>query len=158
MSSVPSQPRGRGFTLPELAAVLVLVVVVSTVAIRAWFGRSEVTLQNAAELLVQDLRDAQVRASLTRTPHEVHFHADDGGYHVVAAGSTDAPACVRRYPADAVFEDVRIATVRVEHGPRLGFDALGRPSSDAAITLVQAGHARTVLVDARHAIVELEGR
>lgn len=145
------------FTIVELAIVLGVLGLVTTLSIRAFFSRSEVTLQNAAELLASDLRDAQVLAAIRRAPHEVVFHPDGGGYHVRAVGSTGEPHNVRRYPRDAVFEDVELARIHVEGGGRLSFDALGRPSSDAVITVAQRGEARSVFVHARRARVDVEG-
>lgn len=156
--------RAGGFTLLELAGVLVLVAVVTTVAIGAWFSRSDVTLRNAADLVASDLRHLQTRASVLKVPVEVVFHEDHGGYHGVeldpsgSARPEAKPLETRRYPVDAVFEDVRIGAVRLRHGERLVFDALGRPSSDASITLVHHGVAQSVLVDAHRARVAVEGQ
>jgi Tfp pilus assembly protein FimT len=159
MASFRSGTVGRvgGFTIVELVGVLALVTLVSTVAIRAWFGRSDVTLQNAAELLASDLREMQTRATIRRSPVEVVFHADGGGYHAHDLGQADEQHGTRRYPTDAVFEDVHVGSVSVERGGTLVFDAIGRPASDASITLVSGGFARTVLVDAGTVRVTVEG-
>lgn len=149
--------RAGGFTIVELAAVLVLVALVSTVAIRSWFARSDVTLENAAELLASDLRHMQTRATVRQVPVAVVFHADQGGYHGQDLGRSDGVEETRRYPHDAVFEDVRIDAVRFRQGDKLVFDSLGRPNVDVSITLVHHGVARTVLVDARRARVAVEG-
>lgn len=147
-----------GFTIVELVGVLALVTLVSTVAIRAWFARSEVTLQNAAELLASDLRSMQTRATIRRSPVEVVFHSGGVGYHSHDLGQSDDQRDLRLYPNDAVFEDVRIGAIRVERGGTLVFDAIGRPSSDATFTLVSNGHARTVLVDASLVRITVEGQ
>jgi len=159
MAALRTSPprRAGGFTIVELVAVLGLVTLISTVAIRSWFGRSEVTLQNAAELLASDLRGMQTRATIRRTPVEVVFHKDGGGYHAHDLGHSEDQRDVRRYPIDAVFEDVHIGSVRVEQGGALVFDAIGRPASSATITLVSGGFARTVLVDASTVRVTVEG-
>lgn len=149
--------RGAGFTILELALTLVAVTLVATFAIHAWFGRTEVTLRNAADLLADDLRRMQTQAALERTRVEVHFHADGGGYHAQVAKGAGRIEGTRRYPMDAVFEDVRVASVRVEHGGNLVFDPQGRASSDATITLVQRGVACTVVVDAGAMHVAVEG-
>ncbi|MCY2959225.1 MAG: GspH/FimT family pseudopilin [Planctomycetota bacterium] len=145
-----------GFTIVEFVGVLVLMTAVSTIAIRAWFGRSEVTLQNAAELLANDLRQMQTHATLRRSPLEVVFDADGCGYHARDLGRAGGVDSVRRYTIDAVFEDVRIRSVQVQRGEKLVFDAIGRPASDASITLVHRGVARTVLVDAQALFIAVE--
>lgn len=149
--------RGGGFTILELALTLAAVTVVATVAIHAWFGRAEVTLHNAAELLAGDLRRMQTQAALQRAQIEVHFHADGGGYHAQVTKGAGTIEGTRRYPMDAVFEDVRVASVRVARGGMLIFDSHGRASSDATITLVQHGVARSVVVDASAMHVAVEG-
>jgi len=156
-SSALRSSRSGGFTILELAAVLVLVTLVSTLAIRAWFGRSDVTLQNAAELLASDLREVQAIATLRHAPHEMVFHEDGSGYFAHELGQPQESAHERHYSYDAVFEDVRVTQVRVAKGGRLVFDALGRPASDALITVSHRGVARTVLIDAALARVRVEG-
>jgi Tfp pilus assembly protein FimT len=148
--------RGHGFTILELALTLVAVTIVAALAIHAWFGRTDVTLRNAADLLAEDLRRMQMHAALERTPVEVHFHADGGGYHaqLLPSGRIEG---TRRYPMDAVFEDVRVASVRVAQGGNLVFGGQGRASSDATITLVQRGVACSVVVDASAMHVAVEG-
>jgi Tfp pilus assembly protein FimT len=147
---------GEGFTILELALTLVAVTIVAALAIHAWFGRTDVTLRNAADLLAEDLRRMQTHAALQRTPVEVHFHADGGGYHGqhVKSGTIEG---TRRYPMDAVFEDVRVSSVRVANGGNLSFDPQGRASSDATITLIQRGVACSVVVDASAMHVAVEG-
>ncbi len=157
MLSSRSDRREAGFTIVELAAALVLIMLVTTFAITAWFGRSDVTLQNAAELLIEDLRHVQTRAILEHTPVEVLFDVDGGGYRARELVGPELPDGARRYTRDAVFEDVRIGAVRVQGGGPLAFDALGHPASDASITLTQADGTRTVLVHARSSVIEIEG-
>lgn len=157
-SSTARSSRADGFTILELVAVLVMVTLVSTLAIRAWFGRSDVTLQNAAELLASDLREVQAISTLRHAPHEMVFNADGSGYFAREMGQVEEAAHERHYPRDAVFEDVQVTLVRVAKGEHLVFDALGRPASDAAITVSHRGVARTVLVDAARGRVSVEGR
>jgi type II secretory pathway pseudopilin PulG len=148
--------RAGGFTIVELAAVLLLVTLVSTLAIRSWFARSEITLENAAEILVEDLRHMQAHANLQHTPLEFAFDEDGSGYRARDLHGNTCAEGARRYSADAVFEDVRVAGVRVEAGERLMFDALGHPACDASITLTQRGATRTVLVSARTNTIAVE--
>lgn len=152
-----SRSRVTGFTIVELAAVLVVLMIVSTLAIRAWFGRSEVTLRNAAEVLVDDLRYLQTRATLLRAPVEVVFDTDGGGYHARELGGDVLVESARRYPQDAVFEDVHILGVNVPQGGSLVFDAFGHPGVDATILLSQRGVTRAVLVHSASGTIGLEG-
>src|SRR5450432_3946372 len=102
----------RGFTILELLLTLIAVTLATTLSIRAFFSRPEISLENAARLLVEDLRLAQARASSLHVAVEVVFHADGGGYQVEELSSPDAAAedSVRRYSRDAIFEDVKVGT------------------------------------------------
>jgi prepilin-type N-terminal cleavage/methylation domain-containing protein len=141
----------RGFTILELCIALVLVTLVATASIWAWFSRAEITLVKAADLLVEDLRLAQTHAIYLHAPVEVVFHPDATGYHVVLPEhdeflpSAERP---RSYPADAVFEGVRIQVQRLPDENRLVFDPRGRIERDASITLSFRGEARTILARA----------
>ncbi len=158
MVSFREGARGRaGFTVFELLIVLGLVMITSSLAIHAWFSRSEVTLENAARLLASDLHAAQARAIVRHEPVEFVFHSDGGGYHVTDLAPEQDPAARRRYPVDAVFEDVRIRAVRLQNGRTLGFDRSGRPSSGGTITLEQNGVTHTLVIDALDGMVYVEG-
>ena|SRR5438477_547180 len=149
----------RGFTILELLLTLIAVTLATTLAIHAFFSRAEITLENAARLLVGDLRLAQARASCMHAPVEVLFHSDGGGYQVQDLASANAPGedAVRRYNRDAIFEDVRVGHTILGPGRTLVFDADGRPASDGSITLTFRGDSRTVLVRAQDAAVFLAG-
>jgi hypothetical protein len=140
----------RAFTILELSVALLLVALVGTSAIWAFFSRSEVTLDNATRLLVQDLRLAQNLAEVQRTPVEVSFFPDGSGYGIVAhaTGAVPHQAERRHYSSDAVFEGVQI--VAVDFGLRRGvlFDAHGAAVQAGRVTLSYRGEARTVLVEA----------
>jgi prepilin-type N-terminal cleavage/methylation domain-containing protein len=138
----------RGFTILELCIALVLVTLVATASIWAWFSRAEITLVKAADLLVEDLRLAQTHAICLHAPVEVVFRPDATGYHVVLPENDQFlpnAELPRIYPADAVFEGVRIETRRLPHENRLVFDARGHVARDAWITLSFRGEARTIV-------------
>lgn len=150
--------RAGGFSLLELLLVLGLVTIVATVSIWAFFARGEVTLENAAKLLADDLQLAQSRAVFLKTPVEVRFDDDGLGYRITdTSGRTSGIAALdltgRRYDVDAVFEGVRVQEIR---GPRassrertLVFDARGSAEHTAWITLAYRGETRTVELDAK---------
>ena len=144
----------RGFTILELCLSLVVVSITAALAIWLYFSRAEVTLVNAANLLVDDLILAQSRAAYLHTPVEVVFHPDGGGYHMSAVLGDDLPneTKPRRYEADAIFEGVRIGQCNLGPDHRLRFDARGRPVANASITVVYRGESRTVLVRTNDAV------
>src|SRR5690606_25726658 len=80
VSSLGQQHPRRGFTVLELAVALALITLVAVLAIPAFYGRPEVTLDRAALLLARDLRIAQNEA--VRWSGDVHFDflAEGQGY------------------------------------------------------------------------------
>ena len=150
----------RGFTILELLLTLIAVRFPHRLPhICCPTCRFTKAFENAARLLVGDLRLAQARASCMHAPVEVLYHSDGGGYQVQDLASVNAPGedAVRRYNRDAIFEDVRVVHTILGPGRTLVFDADGRPASDGSITLTFRGDSRTVLVRAQDAAVFLAG-
>jgi hypothetical protein len=121
----------------------------ATAAIPAYFSRSEVTLDNAARLLVDDLRQAQIRAVYRNMPVDVRFDASGDGYTVVDRQRglllSGAPtSVVRRYSRDAVFEGVVISSVRPGRSRSIAFEGDGSTLAGGSVTLSYHGDARTI--------------
>ena len=143
----------RAFTLLELIVALAMIAVVATLAVPAWFERGEVTLENAARLLADDLRDAQNRAAALGKPTTVSFSVDGTGYQASEAGGevithprTGRPF-VRSYPSDGVFEGVEVFEVELGPARGLTYTADGRAGSGGRIVLTFGAETRTLLVD-----------
>jgi prepilin-type N-terminal cleavage/methylation domain-containing protein len=149
----------RAFTILELIVTLLVLTVVATISIWTYFSRAEVTLVNAAHLLVDDLRLAQARAACLHERVEVVFHDDAAGYHVIVPDGEGLPNAKhpRNYPVDAVFEGVRIQTRRLPDSKRLVFDGRGRLSGESTITLSYRGETRTVLAHADGTVTLADG-
>lgn len=143
--------RKGGFSLLELLLVLVGITVLAAVSIWAFFARGEVTLENAAHLLVEDLHMAQSRSLFLRTAVEVRFDADGLGYHVEdSSGKSSGVEALdflgRRYDVDAVFEGVRVQAVEGVNDRCVRFDPKGETKERLWITLEYRGETRTVEV------------
>ncbi|MFO1011900.1 MAG: GspH/FimT family protein [Planctomycetota bacterium] len=144
--------RRGGFSLLELLLVLVGITVLAALSIWAFFARGEVTLENAARLLVEDLHMAQSRALFLRAPVEVRFDDDGSGYHVhdstgKSSGFEALDFLGRRYDVDAVFEGVSVQTVEGGTGRVVRFDAKGETREKVWITLGYRGETRTVEIE-----------
>ena len=139
-----------GFTILELCLSLFLITLTATLSIWAYFSRAEVTLVKAAQLLVEDLRMAQMRAACNRTKVEVVFDRLGGCYYVSGVEDPSLPTASRPrcYPKDAVFEGVRIADDNFGRAPVITFDTRGLVAHTARITLSYRNDSRTVLVPA----------
>lgn len=142
-----------GFSLFELLVVLVVVTALATVSVWAFFTRGEVTLDNAAKLLVEDLHLAQSRALYLRTPVVVRFDADGKGYRVSdgsgeRTGIEALDVLGRRYDADAVFDGVSVLGVHGPSGNAVQFDVKGHVPGATTVTLTYRSETRTVQLDA----------
>lgn len=148
-----SAQASAGFSLFELLIVLVVVTALATVSVWAFFSRSEVTLDNAAKLLVEDLHLAQSRALYLRTPVVVRFDADGKGYRVSdgsgeRTGIEALDVLGRRYDADAVFDGVAVLGVRGPTPDAVQFDTKGHVPATTTVTLSYRSETRTVQLDA----------
>lgn len=155
--------RKSGFTLLELLISLVVISVIAALAIPSYFGRSEVTLENAAVLLARDLRAAQNRSAYMGETTRVVFFEDGDGYHVLDTFGkpTENPRnelpFERRYSIDAVFRGVRIASVELDGETALIFDERGEPTGPARITLEFDGDERTILLSPPYGEISILG-
>ena len=101
-------------SLLHLMLVLSIISILSCAAILRWFGRAEITLDNAVSLLAEDLQHVQGRAVFENIELQVVFYEDGGGYEILNAngqsipGPLGTPSYLRRYNADAVFAGVKI--------------------------------------------------
>ncbi len=145
--------RRRGFTIVELLVALILVALTATASITAFFSRSEVTLDNAARLLAEDLRSAQSRATILRCDVVFHFTADGTGYESYdndrrPRPQAKGPASTRRnFDRDAVFEGVRVCDVQVGGADHLVFLRDGSVAVGGQVTLSYRGATRTVVIE-----------
>ncbi len=142
---------GRGFTLLELLLALVATTLVAALAISLHFGRPEVSLSSAADLLADDLRLLQSRAISQGRPATLSFAPDGRGWIALAP---DDALPVRRLDSDAVFEGVRFDATSVPDAGLVRFDARGVPDQDAALVLRHKDHTLVVEVDRRLGLVQ----
>ena len=101
----------------HLMLVLSTISILACAAILRWFGRAEITLDSAVNLMAEDLRHVQGRAAFGNTELQVVFFEDGGGYEVLNVSGQSIPGPIgtssylRRYDADAVFAGVKIESL-----------------------------------------------
>jgi prepilin-type N-terminal cleavage/methylation domain-containing protein len=143
----------RGFTILELLFALILVALTATAAISAFFSRTEVTLDNAARLLAEDLRSAQSRATVLRCEVVFRFATDGSGYESFDNDRKTRPrvngveGAKRDFDRDAVFEGVRISDVRLGGPDHLMFLRDGSVGAGGQVTIAYHGATRTVVIE-----------
>ena len=141
--------KSDGFTILELLVSLAAVSVAATAAVSAYFSCGDVTLDNAARLLIDDLHQAQIHAVARVAPVEVHFNPDGSGYRIVDVKNALVPTSdiERSYTRDAVFEGVWITAVRIGGENTLTYDGNGTTRQSGEITLSYQGEQRTVFIE-----------
>jgi len=144
----PKEP--SGVTFLHLVLVLVGITVVASIGIPLWFAQPRITLQSAAELLVQDMDAVEEHAVLSHTACRIDFDADGGGYSAVTVLGDALPAPMgegpyrRDYDSDAVFAGVHIEAVDFGKEPTLIFDRFGNAKSEGTVVLQYRGATRIV--------------
>ena len=152
-----------GFTLLHLLVVLVALAALAVVGIPGFFERPNVTLENGAVLLAEDLRTAQNRAAFSREPLFLRMFPDGDGYEVMArtgkpiADPRSGRPFVRRYSVDGVFEGLRIAGYRTGPDDTLVLSPTGETSDDFEVRLEFLGDERLVRAARGTGLVTIEG-
>ena len=143
----------RGFTIVELMVAIMVVTLTAAVSMWAYFARPEVTLDNAALLLVRDMRIAQARAALLHAPVTVVFNLDGDGYKVVdgmedMANPRYLPERIdRSYSRDAVFEGVSILPLGLAARGKIVFEPEHTDPASGSITLSYGRATRIVEIE-----------
>jgi type II secretory pathway pseudopilin PulG len=153
----------RAFTLTELVLILLVLALCAATTVRWYFSKAEVTLENAAILLAQDLRAAQHRSIFLGEPSRFVFLPDGEGYVVTdEAGDlalnplTDEPF-LRSYPSDGVFAGVAVLDALAGGDRTLEIDGRGAPIEDLAVELGFQGERRRVELEYRTGLITIVG-
>ena len=161
-SSTSRRPRA-GFTLLHLILLLATMSAMAALGIPAFFGQPDVTLENAVELLVRDLRDAQDRAAFQHRTLRVAFDPEGDGYAVLDSAGEPIEAPIgdgpfqRVYSVDAVFRGVVIADQQLGSEGALRFGPRGRALNGVRLVLEYGGERRQIQVEEMSGIVLVDG-
>lgn len=140
------------FTFLGLILLLTGVTALSAVGVPWWFGRAEITLEAAAQLLAEDLADIQNRAALRNERLEVRFDVTGAGYKAVThkGGALRSPlgsgAFERRYDNDAVFRGVQVRRTSFQGSNAIAFGRMGECLWGAQVELVFKGRVRMISI------------
>jgi hypothetical protein len=157
--SLESRRPLRGVSLLTILVSLALDAAVAMVAIPAYFGSADVTLDAAVRLLDRDVRALQNRAALSRAAGRLVFDADgwkavglDGS--TLTAVSDDSPI-ERHFSRDGVFEGVTIEAIDCEGDAQLEVNERGLTAETGRLTLRFGGGWRLVEIEsgAGHLVV-----
>ena len=151
----------RGVSLLTILLTLAGVALVAGLAIPLWFARHEVTLDNAALLLVRDLRATQGRAAILGEPLE--FVLDPHGWQakqsdgeqVLRAGSTEP--LMRKLDENGVFDGVTLSDIQFGADRSVSFGPIGEWKESGSVELSFRGETRRIVVTAPRGDIRIEG-
>ena len=150
MNESTKEQSPRAFALLHFASFLAISTLIAAIAIPAWFGQGDVTLERAAMLLARDLRAVQNHAVISGENIHFDFLPEGDGYQ--ALNSSGAPIVLfndglplaRRYNRDGVFQGVRVHDTSFIGEEPLTYDPNGFALTGGQITL-SLGEERVVL-------------
>jgi type II secretory pathway pseudopilin PulG len=147
--------------LLAILATLAVIALLAGLTIPYWFGRHEVTLDNAARLLARDLQAVQNRTAFLGEPARVRFHehgweATDSAGEVLTRYGGEEPFA-RRLDADAVFEGVTLQAIAFGDDAALDLGTHGEPLEEGSLVVTFRGERRLVRVTLPHGEVLIEG-
>ncbi len=139
--------------------VLVGIATVAAIGIPLWFQQPSITLQRAADLLVNDMLGVQENAIVHRMASRIEFNGDGGGYKALEASGMALPApmgngpYIRDFDQDAVFDGVLIEEADFGGQRSIEFGQDGYAVHDGHVVLSFRGETRRVVFDANEAYV-----
>ena len=156
-----SPKKTSGFTLLELLMVLIVLAIVASLAIPAWFDKSGRTLENATRLLAHDLREAQNRSIFDGRVVQVEFREDGDGYRVLDESGIAEPAPLgqglfeRKYSFDGIFRGVQIERVELGGDRKLLFDQNGYTDGPGVVVVEFRGDTLTLEIENRSGLMAI---
>ena len=163
MSKATSKKAPHAFALLHFASFLAISTLVAAIAIPAWFGQGDVTLQRAAILLARDLRAVQNHAVVSGRRVQIDFLPAGDGYHALddfgdpVVLYRDGVPLARRYNTDGVFDGVRVHSVILKDDEPLIYDPNGFVLSSGQITLSLGEERVVVYISPESGWVAIEG-
>ncbi len=149
-----------GISFLGIGLIMAGIATLAAVAIPLWFSQPSITLEGAANLLVEDILQVQENAIMQRMGSRIEFDADGGGYQAMDSSGLALLApmgngpYLRDYDVDAVFEGVLITEVDFGGKRRLEFDQGGYALHDGHVILTFRGKSKRVVFDANEAYVQ----
>lgn len=136
----------QGISLLGVAGSLAILALLAVVAIPRFFHRPEVTLDNAARLVVSDVAAAQNLAAYLRSPVVVVFNEHGYRARQVSASveGSDSARIGRSYESFGIFEGVALGDFDLGSDGFIVFDENGRIDETSCLTVHFGEHQRVV--------------
>ena len=155
--------RPTTFALLHFASFLALSTLIAAIAIPAWFGRGDVTLDQAAILFARDLRSVQNHAVILGRDIELEFLPEGDGYRAIDERGqevilySDGIPLARRYNADGVFQGVRVRSVTLENAGPIKYGPSGYALNGGQVVLSLKEERIIISISPESGWVSIEG-
>jgi type II secretion system protein H len=141
--------RRRGFSMVEIAFVVVIIGVVAAIAAPRYASAVQrYRVWSAAQRLHGDLQQAREWARASGVPHEVRFDAGNESYAIVRVPASGPEVVRAKVSLAASPYDAEIGRARFQASQaEVDFDAYGRLASGAKIYITSNAWSVPVLAD-----------
>ena len=138
----------RGFSLAEVACVLVIIGILSAIAVPRF--SNSIALQHvdaAARRVRADLSLARRHAKIATTSQTVSFDSAMNSYRLVGMADPDHPAAEYKVELSEEPYNATIVSANFDGDEEIIFDGWGVPDSGGSVIVQVGSHQKTIDVD-----------
>jgi prepilin-type N-terminal cleavage/methylation domain-containing protein len=149
--------RGRGFTLVELAVVVVVMAVLAQVAVPR-YGRaiSNWRAEAAARRIASDIGVAQARARALSTSQSIVFSTGSNSYQITGMADPDHPGTTYTVGLADQTTGAVVGSAAFGGSSTLTFNGYGSPTNGGSVVVTSGTATRTVVVAAETGAVSVQ--
>jgi prepilin-type N-terminal cleavage/methylation domain-containing protein len=141
--------RNQGFTLLELAVVVIILAVLSSIAVPR-YGRAIANYRasSAARRVAADIALTQARARALSTSQSIVFSTSQNNYQITGMADPDHPASTYTVGLSDLTAGASLTGASFGQSSTLTFNGYGIPAAGGTITLTSGAATRTITVAA----------
>lgn len=151
------QSTRRGFTLIELAVVIVILAIVTSIAVPRYASAlSNYRVNAAARRIAAEIAVTQTRARALSTTQSISFSTASNSFSITGMTDPDHPASTYTVSLSSTTTGAVLAAALFANAATLSFNGYGVPSSSGTITVTSGAATRTLTVAADSGAVTIQ--